>query len=172
MLQTTFIRENKEEVIKRLAVKNFDGKEIVGEVISLDETRRNTQKLLDDTLAEANKLAKEIGRLFKTGQKEEAEKVRQRSTSLKSEAKELEQKLNQVTEELNLKLIEIPNLPHESVPAGKSEADNELVHEEGGIPSLPEHALPHWEQGFNAPLSIISSMRRLPWVISNTSHPC
>lgn len=145
MLQITFIRENKDLVVKRLAVKNFDAKELVEQVISLDEQRRSTQKTLDDSLAEANKMAKEIGQLFKTGQKELAEEFRQKSTALKQTAKDLEQQLNQTVHELNGKLVEMPNIPHESVQPGKSETDNELIYEEGSIPELGENALPHWE---------------------------
>ena len=77
MLQLSFIRENKELVIKRLAIKNFEATALVEEVITLDEQRRSTQKILDDTLAKANKLAKEIGQLFKTGKRELAEQARQ-----------------------------------------------------------------------------------------------
>ena len=145
MLQIPFIRENKELVISRLAVKYFDATALVGEVILLDEQRRNTQKLLDDTLANSNRLAKEIGQLFKTGQHEEAGKVRQASTKLKQDAKELEQKLNTTVIELNKKLIEIPNIPHESVPEGRTENDNELIFEEGELPELAAGAIPHWE---------------------------
>jgi len=132
-------------VIEKLAVKNFDANQIVGEIIQLDEKRRNTQKQLDDSLARSNKLAKEIGQLFKTGKREEAEKIKEESTALKRDAKELEKVLNEITELLNKKLVEIPNLPHPSVPKGKSEKDNELVYEEGSLPKLSENALPHWE---------------------------
>ncbi len=145
MLQLSYIRENKDLVVKRLAIKNFSASEIVGEVIALDEERRATQKQLDDMLAKANKLAKEIGQLFKTGQRESAEKARTESTELKQKSKEVEQQLNQFVSSLNEKLVELPNIPHESVPPGKSEADNEILYSEGELPELNEKALPHWE---------------------------
>lgn len=145
MLQIPFIRENKALVIERLAIKNYDAGELVNQVIILDEQRRDTQKKLDDTLAKANKMAKEIGQLFKTGQREQAEAARNESTKFKQEARELEQRLNQVIKELNSKLVELPNVPHESVPPGKSDADNQIIYEEGDIPQMEEKALPHWE---------------------------
>ena len=145
MLQISFIRENKELVIERLAIKNFNAASLVNEVIVLDEQRRQVQKTLDDTLAQSNKLAKEIGQLFKTGQRDLAEKAREQSTIIKQQGKELDQKLNDLVKQLSGKLVELPNIPHESVPAGKSEADNELLYEEGSIPELIKNALPHWE---------------------------
>ena len=145
MLQLQFIRDNKELVINRLNIKNFDASELVEEIINLDNARRSTQKKLDDNLAKSNQLAKEIGRLFKEGQRELAETVRKESTELKAITKDLDQTLNDIKTDLNEKLIELPNIPHESVKAGKSEGDNEIVYEEGIIPDLVENALPHWE---------------------------
>ncbi|MCB2206916.1 MAG: serine--tRNA ligase [Bacteroidetes bacterium] len=145
MLQLHFIRDNKDYVIERLSIKNFDAAELVEEIISLDNDRRSTQKNLDDNLAMSNQLSKEIGNLFKEGKKSEAEEVRKKSTELKSVVKDLEQTLQQIEKSLNEKLVELPNLPHESVKAGKSENDNEIVYEEGEIPMLAENALPHWE---------------------------
>ena len=145
MLQLQFIRDNKELVINRLKIKNFDASGLVEEIINLDNDRRSTQKKLDDNLAKSNQLAKEIGKLFKEGQREQAETVRIESTELKAITKDLEQALNKIKTDLNEKLIELPNIPHESVKAGKSDADNEIVYEEGTIPELGENALPHWE---------------------------
>jgi seryl-tRNA synthetase len=145
MLQLNYIRENKDEIIKRLAVKNFDASVIVNEVIELDDLRKKTQKELDDTLAESNKLAKEIGNLYSTGQREKAEESKAMSISLKATAKDLEQKLNNTVIKLNNSLIELPNIPHHSVTPGKSDADNVLIYEEGEIPNLHDGALPHWD---------------------------
>jgi len=145
MLQLQFIRDNKELVINRLKIKNFDASELVEEIIKLDNDRRSTQKKLDDNLAKSNQLAKEIGKLFKEGQREQAEIVRKESTELKAITKDLEQALNNIKTDLNAKLIELPNIPHESVKVGKSDADNEIVYEEGTIPEIGENALPHWE---------------------------
>ena len=145
MLQLSFIRENKEMVIERLAIKNFDATELINNVIELDELRRSTQKKLDDSLAKSNQLAKEIGRLFKAGDRSAAEKIKEESGELKKSAKELESQLNETIGLLNRKLIEIPNVPHPSVPKGIAETDNELMHEEGELPKIPEDSLPHWE---------------------------
>jgi len=145
MLQLNFIRENAELVIDSLKIKNFDASKLVGEIVELDNNRRATQKNLDDHLAKANRLAKEIGQLFKEGKREEAEQVKRESTGMKAKAKEMELALNDIEQKLHALLIELPNVPHESVPAGKSDADNELVYEEGAIPELDAHALPHWE---------------------------
>jgi seryl-tRNA synthetase len=93
----------------------------------------------------SNQLSKEIGNLFKEGKRDQAEEVRKKSTELKSHVKDLEQVLQQIEKSLNEKLVELPNLPHKSVKAGKSENDNEIVYEEGEIPVLAENALPHWE---------------------------
>jgi len=144
MLQLSFIRENKEMVIERLAIKNFDATELINGVIELDELRRSTQKQLDDSLAKSNQLAKEIGQLFKAGNREAAEKIKQESGELKKATKELESQLNETINSLNSKLIEIPNVPHQSVPKGKTESDNELMYEEGELPEMPDGSLPHW----------------------------
>ncbi len=145
MLQLNYIRENKAYIIKRLAIKNFDATTIVDEVIELDDLRKNTQKTLDDTLSASNKLAKEIGKLYSTGERDKAEEAKSESVSLKKTAKELEQQLKDTVTNLNNKLIELPNIPHPSVPPGKSDADNEFMYEEGTIPELFDGAIPHWE---------------------------
>jgi len=145
MLLVNYIRNNKEYVVKQLAIKNFKADKIVDEVIELDNTRKKTQKNLDDILSESNSLAKEIGNLYKTGQREQAEEAKTRSVELKLQAKEIEQLLNATVSGLNNKLIELPNVPHPSVPNGKSDADNELVYEEGTMPVLADDAIPHWE---------------------------
>ncbi len=145
MLQLNYIRENKELVVERLAIKNFDASIIVDEIIDLDNLRKSTQTELDSTLNIGNKLAKEIGKLYSTGQREKAEEIKVETGALKKKSKELEQKLNDIVTNLNEKLIELPNIPHPSVPKGNSDADNEMIYEEGSMPKLPENALPHWE---------------------------
>lgn len=145
MLELQTIRENRAFVIERLAVKNFDATQVVDEIIALDQERRNLQKELDDTLAQSNKLAKEIGQYFKSGQKDKAQEAKKETTELKAKSKSLSEKLDQTVESLNRRLVELPNIPHESVPAGKNAEDNEKVHEEGTIPIMDESALPHWE---------------------------
>ncbi|HIB36825.1 serine--tRNA ligase [Mesonia sp.] len=145
MLQVAHIRENKEVYVQALKKRNFEAESILEQVISLDEERRSTQTELDNTLAESNKLSKEIGLLFKSGEHEKANKVKEQTGDLKEKSKELSEKLNTVSEELNQLLYTIPNIPHESVPAGKDEEDNEEVYKEGDVPVLAEGSLPHWE---------------------------
>jgi len=145
MLQVPYIRNNKEDVITKLAVKNFDAKDIIDEIIALDEKRRKTQAELDDTLAESNKLSKEIGMLYKSGEVEEANAKKAETGDLKEKSQELNQVLSSTENELKELLVQIPNIPHESVPTGNSEGDNKIVSQEGDIPDLGDHAKPHWE---------------------------
>lgn len=145
MLELQRIRENKEAVIERLTVKNFDAASLVEEIIDLDRQRRAKQKELDDTLARSKQLAKEIGRYFKSGENEKAEVVRKESLALKEQSKVFSEQLDAFVKALGTKLVELPNLPHPSVPRGKSDADNEQVFAEGNLPDLDENALPHWE---------------------------
>ncbi len=145
MLQVAYIRENKDEVIKRLSIRNIDASEMIEEVITLDEDRRKLQTQLDNTLAESNSLSKEIGNLFKTGRAEEANALKAKTTQLKEDSKQLNESLNAKATELDELLYKIPNVPHESVPFGTSETDNEEIHREGDVPKLHENALPHWE---------------------------
>lgn len=145
MLLLKYIRENKEEVISRLKIKNFDASQIVDELLDADSLRRNSQKQLDDTLAVSKQMAKEIGMFFKNGEKDKAEEARIKSSKLKEKAKELEIAMNTAADKTKKLLLEIPNLPHESVPPGKSEQDNIITYEEGSFPDLSESKLPHWE---------------------------
>jgi len=145
MLLTPFIRANKTEVIARLAIKNFHNTELIDQVLQLDDLRKSLQQELDELLAEANSIAKQIGLLFKEGKAEAATVLKARNSEIKEKTKELNQKLVETKDQLNEKLVEIPNLPHESVPPGKQASDNITVHEEGVIPNLPENAVPHWD---------------------------
>ncbi len=145
MLQVNFIREHKQEVIERLAIKNFDAAERITQILELDENRRKVQKNLDDVLSESNKTAKEIGNLFKQGNKSEADSMKELSAKLKSRSKELSEELEAINKQMEEMLVLIPNLPHTSVPHGKSAEDNEQVLQEGELPELDENALPHWE---------------------------
>lgn len=145
MLQLNYIRENKEEVITRLAIKNFDAKESVERIISLDSDRRKIQTELDTLNSEANAIAKQVGELFKTGKQAEANDLKNKSTALKETTKKLEISLSSAEEELNKVLVLLPNLPSVKVPKGKTPADNENVHQEGEMPKLSASAKPHWE---------------------------
>jgi len=145
MLQVNFIRENTQDIIKKLSVKNFEAKEIIKQVLELDDNRKKIQKQLDDALAEANRASKEIGALYKQGKAKDADAMKARSAELKKLSKELGDQLDKTTKELNENLIQIPNVPHPSVPKGNSEEDNDIIHQEGDIPELGENAIPHWE---------------------------
>ena len=146
MLQVQFIRDNKETVLEGLAKRNFANAEIIVEqILTADEDRRKTQVELDDTLAESNKLSKEIGGFFKSGEIQKANLLKEKTSQLKEKSKELGERLNHFSEALQTLLYSIPNIPHASVKAGKSEEDNENIFSEGTIPDLGENALPHWE---------------------------
>ena len=145
MLQVAFIREHKDAVITGLAKRNIDAEHLVNEAIALDENRRNLQTKLDSTKAESNTLSKEIGNLFKSGEVQKANLLKEKTTVLKDIVKALEQQLNETADALNELLYKIPNVPHTSVPEGNSDEDNEEIYREGDIPKLFEGALPHWE---------------------------
>ncbi|MBU1009289.1 MAG: serine--tRNA ligase [Bacteroidetes bacterium] len=145
MLTVQFIRDNKQEVLDRLSIKNFSNNALIEEVLQLDESRRVTQKDHDDILAETNALAREIGLLFKSGKAAEADSLKARNADLKEQAKQLAGQLEELKSSLQNKLVEIPNLPHTSVPRGRTPADNLIVHEEGVIPALYAEAVPHWD---------------------------
>ncbi|MBL7777727.1 MAG: serine--tRNA ligase [Chitinophagales bacterium] len=145
MLEITYLRSHADDVKARLAKKNFAELNLVDEILAADEKRRHIQKQLDDNLAQQNLMAKEIGDLFKQGKKEEAEQKKSKTAALKEESKQLDQQLAQVEEEQKHLLVRLPNLPHSSVPAGKSAEDNEVVKQHGEIPQLHNGAKPHWE---------------------------
>jgi seryl-tRNA synthetase len=146
MLQVNFIRENKKTVLDGLAKRNYSNAEnIINQVITADENRRATQVILDNTLAEANAISREIGQFFKSGEVQKANILKQKTVLLKEQTKELSDKLTLYAEELESLLYLIPNIPHESVKAGKSADENEEIFSDGIIPNLGENALPHWE---------------------------
>lgn len=145
MLTIKQIKDNKEEVISRLAKKGFDATAIIEEVLSLDEKRRTSQQALDNTLAEQNSLAKEIGALMKSGAKEEAEAKRNRVAELKAQSKTIEEEKTATELSLRNLLLTIPNLPADIVPEGKHPEHNVTVKEGGTMPTLPEGFVPHWD---------------------------
>ena len=135
MLQVQFIRDHKETVLKGLAKRNFENAEsIIEEVLSADEKRRATQVSLDNTLAESNKISKEIGAFFKSGEIQKASLLKEKTGQLKEQSKALSEALNEHTTALQSLLFQIPNIPHTSVKAGNSEDENERIFIEGTIP--------------------------------------
>lgn len=145
MLQVSYIRENREKVLERLAVRNFRQPELVDRIISLDENRRKTQARLDAISAEANAAARQIGDLMRQGKKDEAAAIREQTASFKEQTKVLGEQLSAFEDELQSQIVLLPNLPHESVPAGSTPEENVVALEHGAKPALPENALPHWE---------------------------
>ena len=146
MLQLQFIVENKEKTIRGLQKKHFQNAEqYVEKIIRLDQERRQLIVQNNDIKNKINSLSREIGELFKSGKKEEAEKLKQQSTEYKNKEAELDKMLKDVEQELHNILVLLPNLPHDSVPEGKSAEDNEVVFQYGEIPSLPDSALCHWD---------------------------
>lgn len=146
MLQLNYIREHKEDVLKRLEIKNFkNAADVINSVIELDTNRKQTQKQADDLKAEANVIAKQVGELMKSGKKEEAEVLKAKTVELKQTEKQFDEKLKEIEEEIQKILVTVPNLANTSVPLGKTPEDNVTVFEHGVIPKLYAGAKPHWE---------------------------
>ncbi len=145
MLQLPYLREHREEAINRLAKRNINAAPLIDEILGLDDKRKQTQTELDQLLAQSNQIAKQIGELMKSGNKEEAEKLKEASTSNKSKVKELEEALRIAENDIKDALVKIPNAPSLKVKQGKTPEDNEIVYTFGDIPDLSENALPHWE---------------------------
>lgn len=145
MLTLKYITENTDEVIARLAKKHFDGKEIIAKVIDLDNARKSAQAQVDAASAEMNSLSKEIGMMFKQGKQDEANEAKEKTVQLKETIKALGDQQASAEQQLNELLVQIPNLPHESVPAGKHAEDNLIERQGGSVPALYDGAVPHWD---------------------------
>ena len=148
MLRTQFIRENKEEVIRSLKIRNWAQEKcsIVDKVIALDDTRKQTQTALDELLSKNNSLSKQIGELYKSGKQDEAAKLKNEVAGIKEQSDQLSDQLKQSVSDLEVLLLEIPNAVHASVPAGKEEADNEVFKECTDNLDRPDGVdLAHWE---------------------------
>ncbi len=145
MLQINLIRENIDEVKRRLAKKQVKNLADLDTVIHLDEERKKLKLALENNLAEANGIAKKMGDLMKSGAKEEAEKQKARAAEIKEQSKAQEEQLKQLEDKIFQLLVTFPNLPHESVPEGKTPEENLNVYEWGSLPSLYEGAVPHWD---------------------------
>lgn len=145
MLTLKLLREEPEFVIKKLAVKNFDAREIVGKIVELDQNRRTLQTQLDACLAQQKQKAALIGGLMKQGKKDEAEAIKAEVASLKEQSKNIEEQSESNNTELNSLMVLLPNIPCDQVPEGKGAEDNVVVKMGNDIPDLGPDALPHWE---------------------------
>jgi seryl-tRNA synthetase len=145
MLALQHIRENKYVILEGLKKRNFQSPEKIDQILELDQERRAQQANLDKHLAQANNLAKEIGMLFKKGEVAKANELKKETTSLKELTKKIQKKLQNTTVSLNELRIQIPNVPHESVPPGSGEEDNEEIFQSGNIPNLRNEPLAHWD---------------------------
>ena len=145
MLTLKVITENPEEVVRKLAKKHFEAKDLIAKILELDKVRRSSQAQLDTTLAEINSLSKSVGSLMKEGKKAEAEDVKAKVASLKDTTKSLQESMDKSQEEINSILYTIPNMPYDDVPEGKTAEDNVVEKMGNTIPELGDNALPHWE---------------------------
>lgn len=145
MLHINKIRENKENYIELLKIKNIDASDLIANAIAKDDERKATQQQADELLAKGNQLAKQIGELYKTGKAVEANVLKEESSAIKENSKALQTKQVELEKEIQDILVQIPNIPHPSVPAGKSDADNVTLKQVGDIPVLMDGAKPHWE---------------------------
>ncbi len=144
MLNLRFIQENPELVVEKLKKKNFDARQIVGKIISLYKKKNGIQTNGDQVKSEMNRISKEIGTLMREGKKEEANAAKKKTAELKESIKQLDEEFAKIDEQVFALQVQLPNIPADIVPAGKSAEDNEVVVRKGDIPVLPEK-LPHWE---------------------------
>jgi seryl-tRNA synthetase len=145
MLQVNVIRQDRELVKQRLAVKNFKQPELVDAVVDMDDERKRLQSDFDNTQAKLNTASKEICKLMAQGKKEEAEALKQEVATYKQQLEPLKEKMAVIEKELNDALVQLPNLPHIKVPAGKTPEENEVIKEGGTKPNLAATAVPHWD---------------------------
>ena len=145
MLNLKRIQKDSAEIIKLLKIKNFDAGEIIEQIINQNKKRREILQDTEKKKAELNRLSKNIGNLFREKRIDEANLSKEKTGKLKEDIKKLDKEVGETENELNNLLIRVPNIPHESVPYGNSEKDNEKIRSGGEFPELPDNALPHWE---------------------------
>jgi seryl-tRNA synthetase len=145
MLLISNIRQNKDEIISRLAIRGFDATATINEILSIDEQARQARTNMEQNQALGNQLSAQVGSLFKEGKKDEAEAIRKESVRLKEELKSLETIVEEKEAELKNLLVTLPNTPNVSVPKGKDANDNFVSSIYGDKVNLHEGALPHWE---------------------------
>ncbi|TDO05108.1 serine--tRNA ligase [Sunxiuqinia elliptica] len=145
MLNLRFIQDNPELVVEKLKKKNFDASAIVKEITNLYQKKNEIQVKADQFKSEMNKLSKEIGQLFREGKQEEASQAKSRTSELKDNIKQLDEEFAKIDDEVFQLQVQLPNIPADIVPAGKTPEDNEIVKKAGEQPDLGEAKLPHWE---------------------------
>jgi seryl-tRNA synthetase len=145
MLNLKFIQDHPEVVIEKLKRKNFNAEEIVGKIVELYRFKKEAQQKAEQAKAEMNRVSKEIGILFREGKKEEADAAKARTSELKDDIRQLDAQFAEIEMKVAALQVLLPNLPHESVPEGKSPEDNLVVASGGAVPELADDALPHWE---------------------------
>lgn len=145
MLTLQTIKADPEFVVNRLAVKGFDGRAVITEILEIDAERRRLQQKCDSDASSLKKLAASIGALMKQGDKAGAEEAKKAVAAIKGEAKGLSERLEECEKKMTELLLTVPNLPCAEVPEGLTAADNVVVKTGGEMPSLPADALPHWE---------------------------
>ena len=145
MLHIPYLREHKNEIIEKLKIKNFEANEIIERLLNKDDSRKATQKELDSLLSKSNQLSKQIGELYKSGDTEKANELKEQTASLKEQSKALQDRYAAFEKDIQDILVQIPNVPHLSVPKGISDADNKIIKESGKKPKLSDNAKPHWE---------------------------
>lgn len=145
MLQINFIKANREVTLKGLAKKHFAENSLVDTLISLDDERKKLQFELDERQSKINIFSKEIGQLMAKGERQLAEEKKLEVASLKSFLQPVGEKLSEVEKNLHDSLVKLPNLPHDSVPEGRTPEENKIVREGGKKPTLSGNAVPHWD---------------------------
>ena len=145
MLHIPNIRKNKKEIIELLKIRNFDASTLIDTLLEQEDSRKKTQKELDELLAKSNQLSRKIGELYKSGEVEKANQLKTTSAEIKVQTKSLQDQYAALEKEITANLVQIPNVPHPSVPKGNTDADNKTIKEVGDVPTLIDGAKPHWE---------------------------
>lgn len=146
MLRIDYLRDHKDTVLAGLDKRHFGQPELVDQALAIDDRRREAQQRADELAARLNQRSKEIGQLFKSGKQQEAQAARAEVTQLKEDAKAAREQQEQAEQELRQVLLELPNIPHKSVPKGRNEKDNEVYQAwQSDLPKLGEYNKPHWE---------------------------
>ncbi len=145
MLTISYIRENRDHIIRQLQVRNFNAGPLIDDLLSADLVRRDNQSKVNELQSELNRLSKEIGHYFKNGALEKGNNARQRTTEIKEIIGQLSADMQAAAKKINEILVVIPNVPNELVPPGKTESDNQVIRKGGTMPGLSDDAVPHWE---------------------------